>query len=192
MDPWVLMQKFSFKGKPLGTTLRERQQASRKCGCSWQCMPCAPKHLKTWCTMGIYGFPSLHFEQKPHCTAAWSQNNYAKNAGKTFRVYAKKNCQHAILASHSSKGGTARSSGSWMPWNRWWNAAQASDWVDMIWVADIVLALTILCLLYSPCHLAGLIPNEWPASLLSLVFTSSSAMWSSRRSDKLTSQLSQY
>ena len=104
----------------------------------------------------------------------------------------KKNCQHAILASHSSKGGTARSSGSWMPWNRWWNAAQASDWLDMIWVADIVLALTILCLLYSPCHLAGLIPNEWPASLLSLVFTSSSAMWSSGRSGKLTSQLSQY
>ena len=49
-----------------------------------------------------------------------------------------------------------------------------------------------LCLLYSPCHLAGLLPNKWPASLLSLVFTSSSAMWLSRGSDKLTSQLSQH
>ena len=40
--------------------------------------------------MGIYGFPSLHFEQKPHCTAAWSQNNSAKNDGYTLRAYAKK------------------------------------------------------------------------------------------------------
>lgn len=42
------------------------------------------------CAMGIYGFPSLHFEQKPHCTAAWSQNNSAKNLGQTFRADAKK------------------------------------------------------------------------------------------------------
>ena len=67
---------------------------------------------------------------------------------------------------------------------RW---SQLSDWT----------LLKVSCAYYSkefwtPCHLAWLIPNEWPASLLSLVFTSSSAMWSSRRSDKLTSQLSQY
>ena len=45
---------------------------------------------KTSQNMGIYGFPSLHFEQKPHCTAAWSQNNSAKNDGYTLRAYAKK------------------------------------------------------------------------------------------------------
>ena len=80
MDPWLLIQKLSFKGKPLGTTLRERQQASQKCGCS--CSVCLLKTSQNLMTQQI-----IYAKPKVTVNAGASVPHLHNSSGSGFSLF---------------------------------------------------------------------------------------------------------